>query len=79
MYVAVVKLQQVFKRKMWFYVDDKDEDWPDLIMSEKWLSREIFANEMFSAFEGERMKNNAEAQLETNDFQYHQKSMLDRT
>ena len=35
-------------------VDDKDEDWPDLIMFEKWLSRIAFVHEGFSAFKGER-------------------------
>ena len=39
---------------MWFYVDDKNEDWPDLIMFEKWLSRIAFVHEGFSAFKGER-------------------------
>ena len=34
-YMAVGKLPQVLKEKWWFYVDDKDEDWPDLIMFEK--------------------------------------------
>ena len=37
LYMAVDKLPQVLKEKWWFYVDDKDEDWPDLIMFEKWL------------------------------------------
>ena len=34
LYMAVDKLPQVLKEKWWFYVDDKDEDWPDLIMFE---------------------------------------------
>ena len=53
-YMAVDKLSQVLKEKWWFYVDDKDEDWPDLIMSENWLSRIAFVHEGFSAFKGER-------------------------
>ena len=32
LYLAVDKLLQVLKEKWWFYVDDEDEDWPDLIM-----------------------------------------------
>ena len=35
LYMAVDKLPQVLKEKWWSYVDDKDEDWPDLIMFEK--------------------------------------------
>ena len=54
LYMAVDKLTQVLKEKWWFYVDDKDEDWPDLIMFEKWLSRMAFVHEGFSAFKGER-------------------------
>ena len=53
--MAVDKLPQVFKeKKWWFYVNDKDEDWPDLIMFEKWLSRMAFIHRAFSAFKGER-------------------------
>ena len=52
--MAVDKLPQVLKEKWWFYVDDKDEDWPDLIMFEKWLSRMAFVHDGFSAFKGER-------------------------
>ena len=52
--MAVDKLTQVLKEKWWFYADDKDEDWPDLIMFEKWLSRIAFVHEGFSAFKGER-------------------------
>ena len=33
---------------------DKDEDWPDLIMFEKWLSRITFVQEGFPAFKGEQ-------------------------
>ena len=43
-----------FSEKWWFFVDDKDEDWPDLIMFKKWLSRIAFVHEEFSAFKGER-------------------------
>ena len=54
LYLAVDKLPQVLKEKWWFYVDDTDEDWPDLIMFEKWLSKIAFVHEGFSAFKGER-------------------------
>ena len=54
LYMAVDKLPQVLKEKWWFYVDDKDEDSPDLIMFEKWLSRIAFVHEGFSAFKGKR-------------------------
>ena len=54
LYMAVDKLPQVLKAKWWFYVDDKDEDWPDLIKFGKWLSRMAFVHEGFSAFKGER-------------------------
>ena len=54
LYMAVDKLQQVRREKWWFYVDDKDEVWPDLIMFEKWLSRMAFVHEGSSAFKGER-------------------------
>ena len=54
LYMAVDKLPQVLKEKWWFYVDDKEEDWPNLIMFEKRLSRIAFVHEGFSAFKGER-------------------------
>ena len=50
LYMPVDKLPQLLKEKWWFYVDDKNEDWPDL----KWLSAIAFAQEGFSAFKGER-------------------------
>ena len=54
LYMAVDKLPQVLKEKWWSYVDDKDKDWPDLIMFEKWLSRIAFVHEGFSTCKGER-------------------------
>ena len=54
LYMIVDKIPQIIKEKWWFYVDDKDEDWPDLIMFEKWLSRTAFLHEAFSVFKGER-------------------------
>ena len=53
LYMAVDKLPQVLEEKWWFYVDDKDEDWPDLIMFEKGLSRITFVHEGFSSIKGE--------------------------
>ena len=35
LYIGLDKLPQVLKEKWWFYVYDKDEDWPYLIMFEK--------------------------------------------
>ena len=54
LYMAVDKLPQVLKEKRWFYVVNKDKDWPDKIMFEKWLFRIAFLHEGFSAFKGER-------------------------
>ena len=53
LYMAVDKLHQVLKENWWFYVDDKDEDWLDVIMFEKCLSRIGFVHERFPAFKGE--------------------------
>ena len=64
LYMAVDKLPQVLKEKWWFYVDDKDEDWPDLIMFEKWLSRMAFVHEGFSAFKEERKEDRRNANRE---------------
>ena len=52
LYMAVDKPTQVLKEKWWFYVDHKDEDWPDLIKFEKWLSTIAFVHEGFPAFKG---------------------------
>ena len=65
LYMAIDKLPQVLKEKWCFYVDDKDDDWPDLIMFEKWLSRIAFVHEGFSRRESEEKKTE-EAQIETN-------------
>ena len=54
LFMAVGKLTQVLKEKLWFYVDDKGGDWPDLILFEKWLSRITFVHGGFSAFKRER-------------------------
>ena len=62
LYMAVDKLPQVLKEKWRFYVDDKDEDWPDLIMFEKWLSRIALVHEGFSAFKGERREEDRKVQ-----------------
>ena len=56
--MAVDKLTQVLKEKWWFYVYVKDEDWSDLIMFEKWLSRIAFEHEVCSAFKGEWREEN---------------------
>ena len=77
--MAVDKLPQVLKEKWWFYVDDKDEDWPDLTMLEKWLSSIAFVTEGFSAFKGERREEDEEAQIETNGFRKHRTLVQVRT
>ena len=52
--MAVEKLPPILKEKWWFYVDEKDKDWPDLIMCEKWLGRMAFVLEGFSSFKDEK-------------------------
>ena len=52
--MAVDNLPQVLKEKWWFHDDDKDEDWPDLIIFEMLLSKIAFVHEGFSALKGER-------------------------
>ena len=52
--MAVDKLHQVLKEKWWFYVDDKEQDWLDLILFEKWLSRIALVHERFSVFKAEQ-------------------------
>ena len=47
LYMAVDELPQILKENWWFYVDDKDEIRPDLIMLGKWLSRKAFVHEGF--------------------------------
>ena len=44
LYMTVDKQPQVLKEMWWFYDDDKDEDWPDLSMSEKKLSKIAFVH-----------------------------------
>ena len=61
LYMAVDKLPQVLKKKRWFYVDDKDADWPDLISFEEWLSRIAFVHKGFSAFKGDRREDRRSA------------------
>ena len=53
-YMEVDEIFQVLKEKWWSYFDNKNEDWPDLIMIEQWLSRIAFVHEGFSAFKGEQ-------------------------
>ena len=63
------KLPQDLKEKWWFYVDDKNEGCPGIIMFLKWLSRMAFVHEGFSALTGERREKDRraeEAQIETN-------------
>ena len=64
LYLAVVKLHQVLSKKCWFYVDEKEEEWPDVIM---------FANrQSWSCMKGLQLSSESEekqtkkAQIETN-------------
>ena len=75
LYMAVDKLPQVLKEKWWFYVDDKDEDWPDLIMFENWLSRMEFVHEGFSAFKGERKDEDRRSTNRDKRFSIHRTSV----
>ena len=79
LYMAVDKLPQVLKEKWWFYVDDKDEDWPDLIMFEKWLSRMAFVHEGFSAFKGNAKKKTDATKIEKNNSRRHRTSVQVQT
>ena len=75
LYMAVDKLSQVLKEKRWFYVDDKDEEWPDLIMFEKWLSRMAFVHEGFQRLKGNTKKKTDATQIEKNDSGRHRTSV----
>ena len=58
LYLAVDKVPQFLKEKWWFFFDDKDEDWLDLIMFEKWLFRIAFVlynySKLKQSFKGEQ-------------------------
>ena len=52
LYMAVDKLPQFLKEKWWFYVDDKDEDWPDLIRFEKMAIKDSIRVRRVFSFQG---------------------------
>ena len=52
LYMALDKIPQVLKEKWWFYVDDKDEDWLDLIIFEKWSSEIVIRARRVFSFQG---------------------------
>ena len=79
LYMAVKNLPQVLKEKWWFCVDDKDEDWPDLILFKKWLSRVAFVHEGFQPLRESEEKKAEEAQIETNGSRKHRTSVQIRT
>ena len=55
LHTAIEKLLPNLPENWWFYVDDKD--WPDLVMSKKWLARIAFVHENFStSFRADRRK-----------------------
>ena len=67
-WAEVDNLPDVLKEKCWFYVEDKDEDWPDLIILDKWISKMSFLHGGFSVFkkeqkEGDRRSRNREKWL----------------
>ena len=72
MYMAEDKLQQALKEKWWFYIDDKDEVWPNLNMIEKRLPRIEFVHDRFQSVN----KKPNEAQIETNCSEKHRNSVL---
>ena len=52
--IAIEKLPPNLKEKWWFYVDETNEDRPDLCLLENWLSRMSFLYEGISQPTGER-------------------------
>ena len=52
--IAIEKLRPNLKEKWWFYVDETNEDRPDLCLLENWLSRISFVYEGMSQPAGER-------------------------
>ena len=79
LYKAVDKLPQVLEEKWWFYIDDKDEDWPDLIIFEKWLSRIAFAHKNCQLSRESEEKKTEEGQIETNGSRKYRTSVQVRT
>ena len=53
---------------MWFYVDETNEDRPDLCLLEKWLSRMSFVYEGMSLLPGERKEDHRQNANKTNQF-----------
>ena len=74
--MAVDKLPQVLEEKWWLYVEDKEEDGPDLVMIEKWLSRKAFVHDGCSAFKRERREEDRRSTAETNGSRKHRTSVL---
>ena len=66
--MAVDKLPQFLKEMWLFCVNDKDEDWPNMIMYEKWLSKMAFVREGVQFSRESEKKKTEEAQIETTRF-----------
>ena len=60
-------------------IGDKDEDWSDLIMFKKWLSRIAFVHEGFSVFKESQEKKSKETKIKTNGSQKHRTSVQVQT
>ena len=52
LYMAVDQIPRVLKEEWRFYVDNRYEDWPHLIIFEMWQSSTAFVHEGFSIFKG---------------------------
>ena len=76
LYMALDKLHKFLKEKWWFYVVDKDEKSPDLILIGKWLSSKAFVREGFSAFRGERREEDQRSTNRDNCCRKHRTSVL---
>ena len=73
--MAVDKLPQVLNEKWWFYVDDKDEDWPDLIMFENGYHERHSCMKGFQLSRESARTKSEETRTETNGFQRHRTSV----
>ena len=66
--IAIEKLPPNLKEKWWFYVDETNEDRPDLCLLEKWLSRMSFVYEGMSQPAGERKEDHRRNANKTKQF-----------
>ena len=66
--IAIEKLPPTLKEKWWFYVDETNEDRPDLCLLENWLSRMSFVYEGMSQPTGERKEDHRRNANKTKQF-----------